>query len=390
MPTTAATSRAESRSASVENPRMSENSTRDLDLLRLDRRLGLRRQPVGQLLRHERRERLARRGLLHHGGVQALELVDEARAAGAVAGHPLEQPGHLRVDGLLRGAEGRRRSPRTPGPSPSCPAAPARAPRRRPVPTGARRSRGSTVLPPAWTSRIARASSSPCAIRSFSRYASPLCPRPSSAIAYSSSSCAESTTTPVSGMAFADRVGAVDPLELERRRHLDVRHDDVGHVLGGGRQERRRVRGHARRPRCRRRSRGARGRPRGPARCPRPGPLGCSCRVPRPLETPVYHPRMIRVVFAEDNYLVREGTAALLADLRRRSSSWATADHLRRAAGRGRGSTRPTPSSPTSGCRPRARTKGIEAAKADPRRATRRSASSCCRSSSRRTTPTTC
>ena len=27
----------------------------------------------------------------------------------------------------------------------------------------------------------------------------------------------------------------------------------------------------------------------------------------------MYHPRMIRVVFAEDNYLVREGTAALLA-----------------------------------------------------------------------------
>jgi len=27
----------------------------------------------------------------------------------------------------------------------------------------------------------------------------------------------------------------------------------------------------------------------------------------------VYHPRMVRVVFAEDNYLVREGTAALLA-----------------------------------------------------------------------------
>jgi DNA-binding NarL/FixJ family response regulator len=29
----------------------------------------------------------------------------------------------------------------------------------------------------------------------------------------------------------------------------------------------------------------------------------------------VYHPRMLRVVFAEDNYLVREGTAALLADV---------------------------------------------------------------------------
>jgi DNA-binding NarL/FixJ family response regulator len=28
----------------------------------------------------------------------------------------------------------------------------------------------------------------------------------------------------------------------------------------------------------------------------------------------VYHPRVVRVVFAEDNYLVREGTAALLAE----------------------------------------------------------------------------
>jgi DNA-binding NarL/FixJ family response regulator len=28
----------------------------------------------------------------------------------------------------------------------------------------------------------------------------------------------------------------------------------------------------------------------------------------------VYHPRMVRVVFAEDNYLVREGTSALLGD----------------------------------------------------------------------------
>ena len=30
---------------------------------------------------------------------------------------------------------------------------------------------------------------------------------------------------------------------------------------------------------------------------------------------PLYHPRMpVRIVFAEDNYLVREGTAALLAE----------------------------------------------------------------------------
>jgi DNA-binding NarL/FixJ family response regulator len=32
-----------------------------------------------------------------------------------------------------------------------------------------------------------------------------------------------------------------------------------------------------------------------------------------PPPRPVYHPAVIRVVFAEDNYLVREGTAALLA-----------------------------------------------------------------------------
>ena len=30
---------------------------------------------------------------------------------------------------------------------------------------------------------------------------------------------------------------------------------------------------------------------------------------------PVYHPRMLRVVFAEDNYLVREGTVALLSSV---------------------------------------------------------------------------
>ena len=35
---------------------------------------------------------------------------------------------------------------------------------------------------------------------------------------------------------------AVDPLELERRRHLDVGDDDVGDVLLGRREQRRRVR----------------------------------------------------------------------------------------------------------------------------------------------------
>ena len=54
----------------------------------------------------------------------------------------------------------------------------------------------------------------------------------------------------------------------------------------------------------------------------------------------VYHPRMIRVVFAEDNYLVREGTAALLADVRR-GRARGHRDRPRRAARRGRGALAP-------------------------------------------------
>ncbi len=45
------------------------------------------------------------------------------------------------------------------------------------------------------------------------------------------------------GMSGTDRMRAVDPLQLERRRHLDVRDDHVGHLLGGGLQQRRRVGG---------------------------------------------------------------------------------------------------------------------------------------------------
>src|SRR5919198_1520710 len=57
-------------------------------------------------------------------------------------------------------------------------------------------------------------------------------------------------------------------------------------------------------------------RPRGRGRCPRRGPLESSARFP-PLAQPAcgYHPHMpLRVVFAEDNYLVREGTSALLRE----------------------------------------------------------------------------
>ena len=42
-------------------------------------------------------------------------------------------------------------------------------------------------------------------------------------------------------VSLADRVGAVDPLELEGGRHLDVGHDDVGAVLRRRREEGRRV-----------------------------------------------------------------------------------------------------------------------------------------------------
>ena len=46
------------------------------------------------------------------------------------------------------------------------------------------------------------------------------------------------------GVRVPDRVRAVDPLELERRRHLDVGDHHVGHLLGGGLEQRRRVGGH--------------------------------------------------------------------------------------------------------------------------------------------------
>jgi hypothetical protein len=39
-------------------------------------------------------------------------------------------------------------------------------------------------------------------------------------------------------MLASDLVRAVDPLEAEARRHLDVGHDDVGFVLGSGREQR--------------------------------------------------------------------------------------------------------------------------------------------------------
>ena len=101
------------------------------------------------------------------------------------------------------------------------------------------------MLPPAWTSRIARASSSPCEIRSFNRYASPLWPLAEQRDRVLLVVVRGQHHDAGVRMAFADRVRAIDPLELERGRHLDVRDDDVGHVFGRGLQQRRRVCGHA-------------------------------------------------------------------------------------------------------------------------------------------------
>ena len=72
----------------------------------------------------------------------------------------------------------------------------------------------------------------------------------------------------------------------------------------------------------------------------------------------------LRVVFAEDNYLVREGTAALLAtadevELVGTAAAWTSCSPRST-------NTCPTPCSPTSGCRPAGPTRGSEAAQADP------------------------
>src|SRR5438105_8251875 len=65
-------------------------------------------------------------------------------------------------------------------------------------------------------------------------------------------------------------------------------------------------------PRCRQWPKAAPARPPAPGRCRRPAAPGC--RRSAPLNSPcTIHRVSLRVVFAEDNYLVREGTAALLS-----------------------------------------------------------------------------
>src|SRR5580765_4180552 len=54
---------------------------------------------------------------------------------------------------------------------------------------------------------------------------------------------------------------------------------------------------------------------RGPARCHRPAPPGSSWGISSRAVGPcTIRPMALRVVFAEDNYLVREGTTALLSE----------------------------------------------------------------------------
>ena len=50
---------------------------------------------------------------------------------------------------------------------------------------------------------------------------------------------------PGPGVLLPDLVGRVDPLQLEQRRHLDVRHDDVGDVFVRRLEQGRSVAGHS-------------------------------------------------------------------------------------------------------------------------------------------------
>ena len=96
----------------------------------------------------------------------------------------------------------------------------------------------------------------------------------------------------------------------------------------------------------------------------------------------------LRVVFADDNFLVREGVAALMAEVDDIELVESVADpqSLLKAVERahaGRGPHRhPDAADPHDG--------GHRRGQADPGRPSRRSASSCCRSTSRRTTPSSC
>ncbi len=209
------------------------------DLLRLDRRLRVRGQTVGQLLRHERRQGLARRGLFDDGGVQPLELVEHA-GAGAVSGHPPEQAGHLRVDRLLRGPErcGDLRVAHALGHHVQQLAL----------------TIGGVVTPgqPFSDHRIDGAAAGvdlADRARELVALRDPVLQQVRQA-AVPTAQQRQGVRLVVVGRQHhdagvrvrrADRMRAVDPLQLERRRHLDVRHDHVRHVLGGGRQQRRRV-----------------------------------------------------------------------------------------------------------------------------------------------------
>ena len=242
-PTTAATSRASSRSAIVENPRMSENrtvtttscgsigesgcaasrsasccGTNDASVLReavcsttaacsrLNSSTRLEPPLPSPAIRPEQLGHLTIDGLLRRA-----ERLGDLLVAQAL-GHHVEQLA-LPIRGVAHGRTAARRSRDRPCCRPRAPRG-SRARARRPArsgPSAGRRGR--------------------CA------------PRPSSASAYSSSSCAESTTTPVSGC--FDRIACAQsiPSSWKRRRHLDVGDDHVGHVLGrGGEQARARPR----------------------------------------------------------------------------------------------------------------------------------------------------
>src|SRR5687767_9680370 len=108
----------------------------------------------------------------------------------------------------------------------------------------------------------------------------------------------------------ADLVGGLDPLELEQRRHLDIGDHHVRPVLVGGGDQGWGVVGHADHlDVVLRLEQGPDALPDQDVVVPQYHPDAHRSPAPR-----VYDSAMpLRLIFAEDDYLVRAGTAALLA-----------------------------------------------------------------------------
>ena len=225
----------------------------------------------------------SRSGLLHHGVVQAFELVDRPAPAPSPA---IRRNNSVTSDRRPPGwSRAPRPSRRSPSPWPSCRGSPGRAPRCRLAPRGARRS---------WDPRCYRPRG-PRGSRGRVRRPGPSGPsagrparcgrRPSSARAYASSSWADRTTTPVPGWACGSRAHSRCPPDWNDGGILMSVTTTSGTCSAAVSSS---VGASAATPTTSMSSwsRAARGHPREPGRCRRPGPPGCSRHALRPLDAP--------------------------------------------------------------------------------------------------------